>query len=109
MKIVLATVAATLLLSSCELYRNSPQWEAVLGPSPAKIAATQPGRQPGTIRPGDSKAYVQAQWGNPCNIRSAHAAGIYLEIWDYCNGYYVTVPTDSVIFVRDVVDTIYRT
>lgn len=105
---LIVLIAATILLSSCEMYRSSPQWEALLGPSPTKIAATKPGRTPGTIRPGDSKTYVQAQWGNPCNVRTAASAGLYLEIWDYCNGYYVTVPTDSVVFVDGLVDAIYR-
>jgi hypothetical protein len=103
-----ALTATSLLLSSCELYRSSPQWEAILGPSPAKVAATKPGRTPGTIQPGDSMAYVKAQWGNPCKVGSSSSAGLYVEIWDYCNGYSLTVPTDSVVFVHGVVDTIYQ-
>ena len=67
-------VAAALALSACA---SGPTDEAVM-------LASSKGREPGSIRIGDTVGYVESQWGQPCETYTSIYEGFNAIYWDYC-------------------------
>jgi hypothetical protein len=67
----------------------------------AAEAAHAVDREPGTIRLGDRKEYVELQWGRPRSGRNHDVADGLTEWWFY--------PANTVMFHNDRVDTIHQT